>query len=138
MKRLLYFLFLFKVLATDPVPLSNINTNDAKIIVNGGLTDGNLSDDIVYCTNVFGKAIQLRPTQTTHQTPFICPGSGRGFGGAPVISVVLQERQAALIAKAAAEKVATAKKTTITCVKGKLTKKVTAVKPVCPTGYKKK
>jgi hypothetical protein len=31
-----------------------------------------------------------------------------------------------------------AKKTTITCVKGKTTKKVTAVKPACPTGYKKK
>ena len=31
-----------------------------------------------------------------------------------------------------------AKKITITCVKGKLVKKVTAVKPVCPTGYKKK
>jgi len=30
------------------------------------------------------------------------------------------------------------KKTTITCVKGKLTKKITAVKPVCPMGYKKK
>jgi len=30
------------------------------------------------------------------------------------------------------------KKTTITCVKGKLTKKVTAVKPKCPTGYKLK
>ena len=30
------------------------------------------------------------------------------------------------------------KKTTITCVKGKLTKKVTGVKPVCPSGYKKK
>jgi len=29
-------------------------------------------------------------------------------------------------------------KTTITCIKGKLTKKVTAVKPKCPTGYKKK
>ena len=29
-------------------------------------------------------------------------------------------------------------KTTITCIKGKLTKKVTAVKPVCPAGYKKK
>ncbi len=43
-------------------------------------------------------------------------------------------------AKAAAEKAASAasKKTTITCVKGKLTKKVTAVKPVCPKGYKKK
>ena len=31
-----------------------------------------------------------------------------------------------------------AKKITITCVKGKLTKKVTAVNPKCPTGYKKK
>lgn len=30
------------------------------------------------------------------------------------------------------------KKITITCVKGKVTKKVTAVKPVCPKGYKKK
>jgi hypothetical protein len=30
------------------------------------------------------------------------------------------------------------KKTTITCLKGKLVKKVTAVKPKCPAGYKKK
>jgi hypothetical protein len=30
------------------------------------------------------------------------------------------------------------KKTTINCVKGKVTKKVTAIKPVCPTGYKRK
>jgi len=34
--------------------------------------------------------------------------------------------------------VSAAKPTTITCIKGKLTKKVTAVKPVCPSGYKKK
>ncbi len=32
----------------------------------------------------------------------------------------------------------TIKKTTITCIKGKLIKKVAAVKPKCPTGYKKK
>jgi hypothetical protein len=32
----------------------------------------------------------------------------------------------------------TKKATTITCVKGKLVKKVTAVKPVCPKGYTKK
>jgi hypothetical protein len=30
------------------------------------------------------------------------------------------------------------KKSTITCIKGKTTKKVTAVKPKCPVGYKKK
>ena len=35
-------------------------------------------------------------------------------------------------------KVVAPKKTTITCVKGKTTKKVTAVKPKCPSGYKKR
>jgi hypothetical protein len=30
------------------------------------------------------------------------------------------------------------KKSTITCVKGKITKKVSAVSPKCPTGFKKK
>jgi hypothetical protein len=40
--------------------------------------------------------------------------------------------------KVAAAKLASMKKTTITCVKGKLTKKVTAIKPKCPTGYKSK
>ena len=39
---------------------------------------------------------------------------------------------------AAAKAAAAKKKTTITCVKGKLTKKITALKPVCPKGYKKK
>ena len=40
--------------------------------------------------------------------------------------------------KAAAEKAAATKKTTITCIKGKVTKKVTDVTPKCPNGYKKK
>ena len=38
----------------------------------------------------------------------------------------------------AAELAAANKKITITCVKGKLTKKVASIKPVCPIGYKKK
>jgi hypothetical protein len=41
-------------------------------------------------------------------------------------------------AEAKAALAAAAKKSTITCVKGKLTKKVTAVNPKCPAGYKKK
>jgi len=46
---------------------------------------------------------------------------------------------AELKAKQEAEaKAAALKKATITCVKGKLTKKVTAVKPKCPSGYKLK
>lgn len=45
---------------------------------------------------------------------------------------------ARILAEAKAKVVTPAKKITITCVKGKLTKKVIAVKPVCPAGYKKK
>jgi len=49
--------------------------------------------------------------------------------------------EAELKAKAEAEakaKAAMSKKTTIKCVKGKITKKVTSVNPKCPKGYKKK
>ena len=45
---------------------------------------------------------------------------------------------AKILADAKVKAAAALKKTTITCVKGKLTKKVTAVKPVCPKGYTKK
>ena len=46
---------------------------------------------------------------------------------------------AELKAKQEAEAEAAAKKkSTITCIKGKLTKKVTALNPKCPSGYKKK
>ena len=62
------------------------------------------------------------------------------------IAVELRAKQEAA-AKAAAEvkakqeaeaMAAALKKTTIACSKGKLVKKVTGVKPVCPKGYKKK
>ena len=49
-----------------------------------------------------------------------------------------EEAKARAEAEAKAKLEAAKKKTTITCVKGKLTKKVTAVKPKCPSGYKKK
>ena len=48
------------------------------------------------------------------------------------VALELKEKQEAEV------KSAIIKRTTITCVKGKLTKKVIAVKPVCPRGYKTK
>jgi hypothetical protein len=52
-----------------------------------------------------------------------------GFGfSSPTLKVKFTQAAAPVVAK----------KTTITCVKGKTTKKVTAVKPTCPTGFKKK
>jgi len=57
--------------------------------------------------------------------------SAKGFTfSAPTINVKLsQEKVVAPVAS---------KKITISCVKGKTTKKVTAVSPKCPAGYKKK
>jgi hypothetical protein len=49
-----------------------------------------------------------------------------------------EEAKARAEAEAKAKLEASKKKSTITCVKGKLTKKVTAEKPKCPSGYKKK
>jgi hypothetical protein len=52
-----------------------------------------------------------------------------GFGfSSPTLKVKLTQAKPAVVAK----------KTTITCVKGKTTKKVTAVGPKCPSGFKKK
>jgi hypothetical protein len=59
------------------------------------------------------------PTPTPTPTPVVTPTP------TPTPTVVATVKPAA-------------KKTTITCVKGKTSKKVTAVKPKCPAGYKKK
>lgn len=70
--------------------------------------------------------------------------SVKGFTfSAPTVRVKLtQEAEAPAVAPTPiatpAAKPAVAKKITITCVKGKTSKKVTAVKPVCPSGFKKK
>jgi hypothetical protein len=53
----------------------------------------------------------------------------------PIIQVKLSQDAPAASTPAAP---ATPAKTTITCVKGKTTKSVSGIKPVCPTGYKKK
>jgi hypothetical protein len=56
-----------------------------------------------------------------------------GFGfSSPTIKVTLTQD-----AQAASTPATSTKKTTITCKKGKLVKKVTALKPTCPKGYKK-
>ena len=53
-------------------------------------------------------------------------------------NIKLKITQAADVEKTATPVTEVQKKVTITCFKGKVSKKVTAVKPVCPTGYKKK
>jgi hypothetical protein len=76
--------------------------------------------------------------------------SAKGFTfSAPVVNVKLTQEKAvpaptetpapvASPTPSAVAKPAAAKKTSITCVKGKTSKRVTAVNPTCPKGYKKK
>lgn len=69
--------------------------------------------------------------------------SANGFSySAPTVRVKLTQEAEKPVAtpspSASTAPAAVAKKTTITCVKGKTSKKVTAVKPVCPAGFKKK
>ena len=68
------------------------------------------------------------PTPTPSQTPAVTASSTPAPSASPTPSTA--SKQAAVSNKI--------KKVTITCIKGKLIKKVTGVKPVCPTGYKKK
>ena len=69
--------------------------------------------------------------------------SAKGFTfSAPTLRVKLSQKAEPAPAKVDPAPVAApkpaAKKTTISCVKGKTVKKVTAVKPTCPAGFKKK
>jgi hypothetical protein len=68
--------------------------------------------------------------------------SVKGFTySSPTLRVKLTqeaEKPVATPSPSASAAPAVSKKVTITCVKGKTSKKVTAVKPVCPTGFKKK
>jgi hypothetical protein len=62
--------------------------------------------------------------------------SANGFTfSSPVVRVKLS--QEAEVAPVVAAKPIAPKKSTITCAKGKTTKKVSGVKPKCPTGFKK-
>jgi hypothetical protein len=65
--------------------------------------------------------------------------SAKGFTfSAPTLRVKLSQAAPAAGVEAAPVKVAPLKKKTITCLKGKTVKKVTAMKPACPAGFKKK
>jgi tRNA A37 threonylcarbamoyladenosine synthetase subunit TsaC/SUA5/YrdC len=68
--------------------------------------------------------------------------SANGFTySAPTVRVKLTQevdKPVATPSANASSQVTAAKKTTITCVKGKTSKKVTAAKPLCPAGFKKK
>ena len=105
----------------------------------GGSLTTTLNGNIMYLANV-GTAERI----------YAC-GQARSFDGKGGINYsqpiyryldLIKEAEVFVATQIALEKeiakAAASKKSTITCVRGKKSKKVTAVKPKCPTGYKKK
>lgn len=121
------------------------------LIMNNGKTGFGCSGDSGgSVTSTYKNEFLYLATTPNGNSVYACGASGGhdGKGGISYASPVykhldiLKEAEdyvAAALAKEAEAKAALAKmKSTITCVKGKTSKKVTAVSPKCPTGYKKK
>ena len=109
-------------------------TYGAKLI---GTTDAN-GDVTFKLTNTDTKNLEIAPTSPNQDRGAIKPA--RLFGTlkpmfAGVTSDMAEDTDLVTFDIYAGAKAAT---TTITCVKGKTSKKVTAVKPVCPKGYTRK
>jgi hypothetical protein len=121
-----------------------------------GTYDLVIRSDVARCIYGFSKApinamISITSTDGTPQIATTVIGEKDGwvylraknFGfSAPVIKAKLSQ-EAEVVAPTptptpSASNKPVAKAVTITCIKGKTSKKVTAVKPKCPTGYKKK
>jgi hypothetical protein len=113
-------------LTTVSIPDGLTNFGDKVFENNYSLTS------ILYC----GKLTDFPVTPTCPPERQVLIDAAKAAADAKVAGELKAKQEAEL--KAAAAKAAAAKKTTITCVKGKLTKKVTAVKPKCPSGYKVK
>jgi len=105
-------------------PIYNTNSGDTLFITDGGIPGAKRSI-------LIGKP--KTPLEIAEENRQIAEAKVKAEADAKALA----EAQAnARLAQAKAE--AAKKKSTITCVKGKLTKKVTAINPKCPTGYKKK
>jgi hypothetical protein len=80
----------------------------------------------------------VSPTQKDVDEIATLIGGDAGWVGVLSLKLETELLLKKYLAEEAAKSKTKSKKTTITCVKGKLTKKVTAVKPKCPSGYKVK
>lgn len=114
-----------------------------------GDSGGSLTTTYKGRTIYMGPALDGDGTYSCGHSPWDRPAGGINFSSPVYRHLALIKEAEAFVAeqikiekeaadKAAATKAAAFKKTTITCIKGKLTKKVTAVKPKCPSGYKLK
>ena len=151
-------------IASPPTYNTVDQTLDYKVIAPHYLPDGKefkgmynlvIKSDVARCIYGFSAApvkatISIVSSDGTAQVATTVVGERDGWlylsannftFSAPIVKVKLSQDAAVTTPEKTVDKTAAktiAKKTTITCVKGKTSKKVTAIKPTCPSGYKKK
>jgi hypothetical protein len=120
-------------LAFNDAKLVKVDIPDSTRLADSAFKGNSELKSIIYC----GKDVYGLPTAPT------CPADRKAIIDAADKAAAdkAAAEKAAAEAKAAADRAATqaaqdAKKLTITCVKGKLKKKVTGKTPKCPSGYK--
>jgi hypothetical protein len=116
-----------------------------------------MRSDVARCIYGFSKApisatLEITSSDGTPQIATTIIGEKNGWVylraknfefSAPIIKAKLSQEAEVVVAPTptptpTASKKPVVKKISITCIKGKSSKKVTAVKPKCPTGFKKK
>jgi len=124
-------------------PKKRLNCDDASILV---MPDGTLraffavfgpppeGDQIGMSTGT----IYVAPTSTPTPMASVTPSPTSISTPTPSPTPVVTATPSPIVIAPTPTKAAAAKKITITCLKGKTIKKVTAVNPKCPAGYKKK
>jgi len=125
----------YKVAAPHTKPNGDLVTGTYDLIINSdvarclyGFTKAPIGANISIINN--DGQVQVATTIIKEQDGFMRMGA-YGFGfSSPTIKMK--------ITQGAASAAPATGQTTITCLKGTTSKKVTAVKPVCPTGFKKK
>ena len=130
-----------------PAPLPRDFGNDANVFLD---KDGNLilwAGGFDHALGGYVGAIKLTkrvevvaptPTPTIMQTPSPTPSPTPTPVLTPSPTLSSTPTPNPTVTVSLPTQVAVAKKTTITCIKGQTVKKITAVNPKCPSGYKKK
>lgn len=109
------------------IPTSKINTPDSmQMIENSKQRKNEVEAELI------AKVLAERQAKSDAAARAAAELKAKQEAEEAIVAAELKAKQDA-VAKAAA-----AKKITITCVKGTLTKKVTAIKPKCPSGFKAK
>jgi hypothetical protein len=116
------------------------NVNDANVVGNFSATGTYADGSTVNLTNLVRDSVQAK--RTADQAAAERAAAAKKAAEQAEIDRLITERLAAeRLAeeqRIAAERAAATKKKTISCIKGKTTKKVTGVNPKCPSGFKLK